>query len=158
MEPIDVAKQILSGSLEYRVQFQLRFDEYSEEQKQRTVKALGDCAGTLSRKFGRAPTDYIFGSDEFTRAELGELLTNLRKLFDYAESKSFDEGVTAVCVLQAMAGVMFARKLTDDASISMSADLKWSAIINLLRPIFEQYGPPDDRGEKVTQHFQTGAQ
>lgn len=121
------------------MRFQGRIDEYNRLERRRTVHAIWTCADTLSRKFGHTPEDYVIGSDVFTADEAGELVSNLRTLNVHAEEAHFNEGVTAVCALQAIAALILARVLPADEATHVRIDLKREALMNMLRPLFDEY-------------------
>lgn len=152
MEHVDPVKQILAESLDYRLLFQARLDYYCSEQRQLTAKALLGCSSTLSRKFGHVPEDYMFGNDVFAETEIGELLANLRRLQEHADANNFHEGVTAVCALEAIAGLVSARFSASDEATHIHIKLRKRVVIDLIRQLIDEY-----RGGATLQHRPSAA-
>lgn len=122
MDRSTVEKHLLSSSRDYWATFKLRLDGYYAWERSVAAKALIDCAGTLSRRFGHTPDDYLYGGAALTAGEVNDLFARLRLLHDHAYEQGFHQGVTAIYALKAIGTLLLARHVTDRQSIRDTAN------------------------------------
>jgi hypothetical protein len=139
MDRSTVEKHLFASSRNYWSTFTLRIDGYDEWERRVAAKALVDCADTLSRRFGHAADDYLFGEGSFTGQELTNLFINLRRMHDHALARDFHQGVTALHALKAVASLQFARQVSEKQSVRESVASTLQRYSEELRPLVEEH-------------------
>ena len=139
MDRSTVEKHLLASSRDYWATFKLRLDGYYVWERRIAAKALIDCAGTLSRRFGHTPDDYLYGGHSLTAREVNDLFARLRLLHDHAYGQDFHQGVTAIYAMKAIGTLLLARHVTDRQLIRDTANEQLEQYREVISTLIQAY-------------------
>ena len=136
--PTDIDRERLDQALSIKTTFDARWEAASAEAKHRIIRAMLDCADTVSRRWGFRPSDFIFGNDEFTVEQVDAVLLILDRLIQHAAASEFRDGVTAASALHVVAQLQRIL-LTGTHAASTAARLRLNVFTMRMRSLINQH-------------------
>jgi len=131
-------RERLHQALRIKTAFDDRWEAASVEAKHKIIRAMLDCADTMSRRWGFRPNDFIFGNDEFTVEHVDAVLLILDRLIQHAAAEGFRNGVTAASALHVVAQLQRIL-LKGNHAASTAARLRLNVFTMRLRSAINQH-------------------